>query len=151
MRCRNEKGVFTQSSDQPRHVRSIRLTDSTWLEIGNIAEDFSITRADLIEKLINDHVLRDHETLKQQNEKLKQEIHVLQGKILDMGKSTLLSKGDYQLDIPLGTSPLSSDKLHKIRDRVLGMGILTTGQQSNHYKESRKLLNKFIQVLLKES
>jgi len=151
MRCRNEKGVFTKNSDQPRHVRSIRLTDSTWIELGNIAEDFSITRADLIEKLINDHVLHGHDSLKQENEKLKQEIHVLQGRISEIDKSVVLSKGDYQLDIPLGTSSLSPDKLHKIRDRVLGMGILTTGQQSNHYKESRKLLNKFIQVLLKES
>jgi chromosome segregation ATPase len=86
-RIRGDKGKFVQKSNEARQVRSLRVTDSAWSELGNIAEDFSVTRADLIEKLINDHVLRDHEALKQENEKLKEEIHVLQGRISEIDKS----------------------------------------------------------------
>lgn len=51
-RCRNTSGKFTQKSDEARKVRSIRLTDGAWDELGRMAGEQDITRADLIEQLI---------------------------------------------------------------------------------------------------
>lgn len=51
-RCRNGSGKFVQKSEEARKVRSIRLTDGAWDELGRIADEQNITRADLIEQLI---------------------------------------------------------------------------------------------------
>lgn len=51
-RCRNGSGKFVQKSEEARKVRSIRLTDGAWDELGRIAGEQDITRADLIEQLI---------------------------------------------------------------------------------------------------
>lgn len=48
-RPRNDSGQFEAKSDEPRRVRSIRLTDSTWDNLGKLADERSITRADLVE------------------------------------------------------------------------------------------------------
>lgn len=46
---RNELGKFSAKSDEHRQVRSIRLTDTAWNALGEIADSRCITRADLIE------------------------------------------------------------------------------------------------------
>jgi hypothetical protein len=48
---RSTDGTFIQKGDEPRAVRSIRLTDSTWQKMGDLADTQGITRADLIEDL----------------------------------------------------------------------------------------------------
>ena len=45
-------GKFTLKANEPREVRSIRLTRLTWKILGEIARQRGITRADLIENLI---------------------------------------------------------------------------------------------------
>lgn len=54
---RGKSGKFAQKSDQHREVRSIRLTDSTWEKLGTAAESRCITRADLIEQLVESGAL----------------------------------------------------------------------------------------------
>jgi hypothetical protein len=54
---RTEGGKFASKSDEPRHVRSIRLTDSTWEVLGAIAIQRGITRADLLEQLVEEGVI----------------------------------------------------------------------------------------------
>lgn len=54
---RGESGKFAPKSNEPRIVRSIRLTDTTWKILGEIAESRCITRADLIELLIEEGVI----------------------------------------------------------------------------------------------
>ena len=51
-RVQGQNGKFIQRSDEPRLVRSIRLTDSTWQSLGKFADIKEITRADLIEDFI---------------------------------------------------------------------------------------------------
>ena len=51
---RTEGGKFAPKSDTPRHVRTIRLTDSTWEKVGYEADKLRITRADLVEQLAED-------------------------------------------------------------------------------------------------
>jgi macrodomain Ter protein organizer (MatP/YcbG family) len=53
-RVRGESGQFIQKSDEPRLVRSIRLTDLTWQTIGRAASRQEMTRADLLEQLVED-------------------------------------------------------------------------------------------------
>ncbi|HEU0144714.1 MAG TPA: hypothetical protein VFQ47_07995 [Nitrososphaera sp.] len=54
---RGNRGRFAPKSDEPREVRSIRLTDTTWKKLGAAANSRSITRADLIEQLVESGVL----------------------------------------------------------------------------------------------
>ena len=50
---RNEVGQFSAKGEERREVRSIRLTDSAWEKLGNIADKRGITRADLIEGMMS--------------------------------------------------------------------------------------------------
>ena len=64
-RVRGQEGKFVQKSNQRREVRSLRLTDSAWNKLGELAEAQEMTRGDFIEKLMTDHVLQgDSLTLK---------------------------------------------------------------------------------------
>lgn len=47
---RNKGGKFIPKSSELRHIRSMRLTDSAWEKLGNIASKKGFTRADLIEE-----------------------------------------------------------------------------------------------------
>jgi hypothetical protein len=49
---RNESGKFAAKSNENRQVRSIRLTDSTWDKLGQLASERGITRADLLEECV---------------------------------------------------------------------------------------------------
>lgn len=57
MRKRDKHGQFAQKSNEPREVRSLRLTDSTWNKIGEIAEAAEVTRADIIEIMFEKNIL----------------------------------------------------------------------------------------------
>ncbi len=54
---RSEHGRFASKSVEPREVRSIRLTDTTWEKLGVSADSRCITRADLIEHLVESGAL----------------------------------------------------------------------------------------------
>jgi hypothetical protein len=48
---RDKKGHFANKGEEKREVRSVRLTDSTWKKLGELANERGITRADLIEEM----------------------------------------------------------------------------------------------------
>lgn len=52
---RGEKGRFTQKGKEDRKVRSLRLTDSTWNNLGKWADEHNVTRADLIEEWVRNN------------------------------------------------------------------------------------------------
>lgn len=54
MTTRNDKGRFLLKGDSNRLVRSIRATDSYWNRMGEIADENDITRADLLERMIDE-------------------------------------------------------------------------------------------------
>ncbi len=66
---RTEGGKFAPKSSQPRHVRTIRLTDTTWEKIGYAADKRRITRADLVEQMAEDGAF-DDEVNEQNSSKL---------------------------------------------------------------------------------
>jgi len=54
---RGKAGRFAAKSAEHREVRSLRFTDSTWEKLGNVAKSRCITRADLVEQLVDSGVL----------------------------------------------------------------------------------------------
>jgi hypothetical protein len=77
---RSEGGKFASKSSEYRHVRSIRLTDKTWDALGAIAEQRSITRADLLEELVEEGVITSSRSTT--TGKTKQEIEPLIEQVL---------------------------------------------------------------------
>lgn len=123
-RQRNESGKFIQKSDEPRKVRSVRLTDVAWNELGRIADERDITRADLIEELIEKG---------------------LAGFLEDKAESPK------QLELPFGVQPkLERTDLEEKRDRVLRdlMKDSRVGTSAALYKKAKKALDTFIKMLL---
>lgn len=51
-RTRGAGGKFIQATDEKRQVRTIRVTDSIWELFGQYSEERGLTRADLLEQLI---------------------------------------------------------------------------------------------------
>ena len=60
MRKRDEYGQFSQKSNEPREVRSLRLTNSTWETLGEIAEETDVSRADVIEEFFKAEILNQN-------------------------------------------------------------------------------------------
>ena len=52
MRERNFRGQYVHKSDSDRQVRSIRVTDEIWADFGEMADLQGITRADLLEEIV---------------------------------------------------------------------------------------------------
>jgi AcrR family transcriptional regulator len=50
-RQRSSNGTFEQEYDEPKHLRSIRVTDTAWENLAAMAQENNITRTELIEKL----------------------------------------------------------------------------------------------------
>lgn len=61
---RTSNGRFTLKSHNKRKMRSLRLTDPTWEKIGAIAQSRCITRADLIEDLVETGVISQNSSPK---------------------------------------------------------------------------------------
>ena len=59
MQSRNSRGQYVNKSDRNRQVRSIRVTDEIWQKFGEMAAQRSITRADFLEKMVQDNSLLD--------------------------------------------------------------------------------------------
>ncbi len=51
-RKRDIQGKFTLKNHDYRQVRSLRLTESTWKKLGRASESRGMTRADLLENLV---------------------------------------------------------------------------------------------------
>ena len=52
MQNRDSRGQYINKSDSNRLVRSIRVTDEIWEKFGEMAAQRSITRADLLEEIV---------------------------------------------------------------------------------------------------
>ena len=70
---RNKKGRFVSKSQSGRKVRSIRVTDEVWNKFGEMAVQRGITRADLLEEVVNDNrvILGNGEVVRMLEEALK--------------------------------------------------------------------------------
>jgi hypothetical protein len=85
-RKRDIQGKFTLKNYDYRQVRSLRLTDNTWKELGVASECLGITRADLLENLVQQNKIfsdsRETEQLNRQKSLNKNELSSSAEKVL---------------------------------------------------------------------
>ncbi len=120
-RKRDIQGKFTLKNQDYRQVRSIRLTDSTWKELGIVSECLGITRADLLENLVqqNRSIFSDSGEIKQ----------------LNLEKSGSKAK-----------KSLNKDELNSSAEKVLKE--LRLGKQASSYKLVQKSLKRLIELIV---
>ncbi len=127
-RKRDIQGKFTRKNNDYRQVRSLRLTDSTWKELGIASECLGITRADLLENLVQQNKETFSHSL--EIEQLKQEVQ-----FLHQEKSVLKSQ-----------TPLNREELSSLAEKVLKE--LRLGKQASNYKFVQKSLKRLIELIL---
>ncbi len=120
-RKRDIQGKFTLKNQDYRQVRSIRLTDSTWKELGIASECLGITRADLLENLV-----RRNRSIVSDSGKIEQ---------LNPEKPRLKAK-----------KSLDRDELSSLAQKVLNE--LRLGKQASSYKLVQKSLKRLIELIL---
>ena len=120
-RKRDIQGKFTLKNQDYRQVRSLRLTDSTWKELGIASECLGITRADLLENLV------------QHNRSIFGDL--VETESLNSQKSG--SKAE---------KSLLRDELNSLAAKVLQE--LRLGKQASSYKLVEKSLKRLIELIL---
>lgn len=156
---RDAQGKFALKNDEYRSVRSLRLTDTTWSAMGEMAKSNGITRADYLEQMFrnNNHSCpsntrsalllspshtRREEASQPSNTRLNEEIERLNAEIARLREeNTLLIKRLEELT-------LVSDLL-ALRERVLSS--LKLGKQAPRYRVVKSALNQFIKLLQHQS
>ena len=123
-RKRDIQGKFTLKNQDYRQVRSIRLTDSTWKELGIASECLGITRADLLENLV------------QQNKSIFSD----SGGIKPLNPEKPGSKAK---------KSLNKDELNSSAAKVLQE--LRLGKQASNYKLVQKSLKRLIEMIVSPS
>lgn len=119
-RKRDIQGKFTLKNQDYRQVRSLRLTDSTWKELGIASECLGITRADLLENLV------------QRNKKM----FSFGGITEQLNPEKLGSKAQKNLN---------KKELSSLANKVLAE--LRLGKQAVNYKLVQKSLNRLIELI----
>jgi len=79
--------LFTQKFDEPKKLRSVRLTDTAWDALERIATEQGLTRTDLLEKWARE--CRGEPKLVQDRDELRQQ---LEGHVKDILESKLTPK-----------------------------------------------------------
>ncbi len=120
-RKRDIQGKFSLKNQDYRQVRSLRLTDSTWQELGIASECLGITRADLLENLVqhNRSIFSDS------------------GEIEPLNPEKSGSKAK---------KSLNKDELNSLAEKVLKE--LRLGKQASSYKLVQKSLKRLIELIL---
>lgn len=118
-RKRDIQGKFALKNDDYRQVRSLRLTDETWQALGIASECLGWTRADLLEKLV------------EQN----------QGNFPYYTSSQELNR---EIDSITPETSINQDNNKVLAEKVLRE--LRYGKQSSHYKVAKKALKRFIEL-----
>jgi len=145
---RDIQGKFALKNSNYRLVRSLRLTDSTWVALGIISECLGLTRADYLEYLVHQNALpntvhpsntREHMESSLSNTRYEDEIKVLKVEIqnLTQQNAALMERT---------TMALSQPELELLRNRILLD--LKLGKQAPGYKAVQKALNRFITELI---
>jgi hypothetical protein len=141
---RDIQGKFALKNDDYREVRSLRLTDDTWKKLGIASECLGLTRADYLEKIINNELTPcntwgDSELLpcitrcEEELERLK-----AQGKNLQKENSA-------QKEHSAVTFVHDIVDFEAICDRILFE--LKLGRQASGYKTAQKALDRMIAEL----
>ncbi len=126
---RDGQGKFALKDEDPRRVRSLRLTDSAWEKLGIAARASGMTRADWLEELFK---------RKEQNDPCNTWIEGT------MAMPSEREKGGLEKTQPSPRVGLSPGDLEILGARVLkGLGL---GKQAPGYKAARKVLEQLFQA-----
>lgn len=134
---RDIQGKFALKNDDYRLVRSLRLTDETWLALGIASECNGKTRADYLEQIVRDNLLPSttrEEEPKSPSSTWKEESF--------LPCNTRIQEHPRQS--PATPMP-QLEALYALRDRILFE--LKLGKQATGYKVALKALNRFIAEL----
>lgn len=141
---RDIQGKFALKNDDYRLVRSLRLTDETWIALGIASKCFGLTRADYLEAIVRDGTLPritpGEELVSPSNTWEESE---------DQPRITreIENSGQPELNTTLSitTALPQIAELKTLRDRVLLS--LKLGKQAPGYRAALKALNHFIAEL----
>lgn len=153
---RDAQGKFVLKNSEHRSIRSLRLTDTTWTALGEIAASLSLTRADLLEQMVRSNELllpsitREDkegtlsntgkgEQTEPSNTWKREEIKRLLTEVAH------LHSENAQLAERMAAQPTLLSGLEAFRDRVLKS--LKLGKQASGYKTAKSALNQFIELL----
>ncbi|MES1026662.1 hypothetical protein ABN584_27590 [Gloeocapsa sp. BRSZ] len=123
---RDIQGKFALKSEDYRLVRSLRLTDSTWIALGIAAECLGMTRADYLEAIVRGNALPS----------ITREKSADFPRITWRGEPSLPENSQETIFLP------QTADLENLRDHFLSK--LKLGKQAPGYKTAQKALNWFI-------
>src|SRR3569832_219546 len=141
---RDIQGKFALKNDDYRLVRSLRLTDETWIALGIAAECLGITRADYLEQIVRDKALPGitwkEEATVSTNTRQEAELYPC-----ITWKEEHHSQDNAPVREQAVTARPQMADLEALRDRILLD--LKLGKQAPGYKAVQKSLNRFIAEL----
>ncbi|BAB78334.1 hypothetical protein ACN23B_28220 (plasmid) [Anabaena sp. FACHB-709] len=144
---RDIQGKFALKNEDYRLVRSLRLTDSTWVTLGITSECLGLTRADYLEQIIRENALpntgcpsntRQNMESLPSNTRYEEEIELLKLEIQNLTQKNVALMERTAITF-------SQVELELLRDRILLD--LKLGKQAPGYKAVQKALNRFIAEL----
>lgn len=141
---RDIQGKFALKNDDYRLVRSLRLTDETWIALGIAAECLGITRADYLEQIVRDKALpgitwKEEATVSTHT---RQEVKL--PPCITWEEEHHSQENAPVMEQAVTALPQMAD-LETLRDRILLD--LKLGKQAPGYKAAQKALNRFITEL----
>lgn len=137
---RDPQGKFALKNDEHRCVRSLRLTDTTWMALGEEAESLSLTRADYLEQIFRNKVYSLSNTRKKPD---SQPSNTWQNEETELLLTQLREENAFLLAQIQNFTQVNA--LEEIRDQILTR--LKLGSQAPGYKKAISALNQFIQQL----
>ncbi len=135
---RDIQGKFALKNDDYRLVRSLRLTDETWLALGIAAECHGKTRADYLEQIVRDNLLPSI------TRKEELELPDPTGQEESLLPCNTPKEEHHPQTLALSMPQLEA--LYALRERILFE--LRLGKQATGYKVAQKALNRFIAGLI---
>lgn len=141
---RDIQGKFALKNEDYRLVRSLRLTDETWIALGIAAECLGITRADYLEQIVRDNALPgitwQEESAVSTN--TRQEVEL--SPCITWKEEHHSQENAPVMEQAVTALPQMAD-LEALRERILLD--LKLGKQAPGYKAAQKALNRFIAEL----
>ena len=149
---RDPQGKFALKNDEHRCVRSLRLTDTTWMALGKEAESLALTRADYLEQIFKNKVY----SLPSNTRKDKEELPSNTREESDSQPSNTWQTEETELLLTQVREEnafllaqiqhfTQVNVLEEMRDQILTR--LKLGKQAPGYKKALSALNQFIQLL----
>lgn len=139
---RDEYGKFVTKSGEHRAVRSLRLSDTTWSAMAEMAESRSLTKADLLEQMFESKLDSQPGNTREEIESPPSNTRVNIKQREDV-VAQLRAENARLLNLVQKLSEVKD--LEMVRDSVLSG--LKLGQQAPKYKMVKSVLDQFIKLL----